>query len=165
MAGKGILTRFFDILGRARPSPRSSSPDPNDDGALTFATGSYEMLLGSPLSVVLPPEDLISSRQQARLDRIQESINMDESFGINTALLHLSALDRTTRLSHAKRHGKVFTREQVIAFFEDPKNHKGCTCSLVVVLLGPNGNPVLTKEMKQRHADEFSAWQKVRRWR
>lgn len=165
MAGKGFLKRFFGILGGLGLSSSERTAEPKGDGRLTTAPGSYEITLEPSSLDALSQAELDASRQQARLDRIQESMNMDESFGINTGLMHLSALDRTTRLAHAKRHGKVFSKEQAMAFFEDPKNYQGCTCRLVVVLLESDGRPVLTEEMKQRHADEFAAWQKARRWK
>lgn len=164
MAGKSILTRFFGILGGEGLASSSQTVDSQGDGVVISEPEGLEGVLeSSPLDAQSLAE-FDASRQQARMDRIQESRDIDETFGISTALLHISALDSTTRLSHAKRHGKVFTKEQALAFFEDPKNHEGCTCSLVVVLMESNGKPALTDEAQRKHEEEFSLWKKARRW-
>ncbi|EOA2998220.1 phage minor head protein [Yersinia enterocolitica] len=79
-----------------------------------------------------------------------------ERLGLNTGLLWLSALKPTTRAWHAARHGKVYTVEEVEAFYAENGNRYHCYCSQIPAILNDKGEIVnvgliekLAKERKQ----------------
>lgn len=74
-----------------------------------------------------------------------------ERLGLNTAILWLSALKPTTRSWHAARHGRVYTTEEVEAFYANDGNRYNCYCSNIPVLLNDDGEVVnggLVKELE-----------------
>lgn len=79
-----------------------------------------------------------------------------ERLGLNTGLLHLSALKPTTRTTHAFWHGKVRTVQEVRDWYAVDGNKYHCYCSQIPVLLNDDGNifnvglaEKLVKERKQ----------------
>jgi hypothetical protein len=65
-----------------------------------------------------------------------------ERLGLNTALLHLSALKPTTRTSHAFWHGKTRTVEEVREWYSRDGNCFHCYCSQIPVILDDSGKVV-----------------------
>lgn len=63
-----------------------------------------------------------------------------DRLGLNTGLLHLSALKPTTRQTHAYWHGKVRTSEAVRAWYAVEGNKYHCYCSQIPVLLNDDGS-------------------------
>ncbi|HEO9697411.1 phage minor head protein [Morganella morganii] len=80
-----------------------------------------------------------------------------ERLGLRTGLLWLSALKPTTRSWHAARHGKVFTVEEVEAFYADGGNRFNCYCATQPVLLNDDGT-IYNKGIIDRLAAERKAW-------
>jgi len=63
-----------------------------------------------------------------------------DRLGLNTGLLHLSALKPTTRQTHAYWHGKVRTTEAVRAWYAVDGNKYHCYCGQIPVLLNDDGS-------------------------
>lgn len=63
-----------------------------------------------------------------------------DRLGLNTGLLHLSALKPTTRQTHAFWHGKVRTTQEVRDWYAFDGNRYHCYCSQIPVLLNDDGS-------------------------
>lgn len=101
-------------------------------------------------------ENIAQTEQVGALRKAQwaETTWAKERIGLNTGLLWLSALKPTTRAWHAARHGKVYTVENVEAFYADNGNRYNCYCSQIPVLLNDGGGifneGLADKLMKER---------------
>ncbi|MDF3917508.1 minor capsid protein [Salinicola salarius] len=62
--------------------------------------------------------------------------------GIRTRLLWVSALSATTRPTHASRHGRIYTRQEVAEFYARDGNAINCKCTQVSILVDENGKPL-----------------------
>ncbi|WP_154062859.1 phage minor head protein [Klebsiella grimontii] len=80
-----------------------------------------------------------------------------ERLGLKTGLLWLSALKSTTRSWHASRHGKVYTTEQVRAFYAENGNRYNCYCSQIPVLLNDDGS-IFNKGLADKLKKERQQW-------
>jgi len=80
-----------------------------------------------------------------------------ERLGISTGILWFSALSPTTRASHASRHGKVYTSQEVAEFYSRDGNAIFCKCGNQPVLLDESGQPILgpLKERMQKQRAAF----------
>ncbi len=67
-----------------------------------------------------------------------------ERVGLNTSLLHLSALKPTTRTTHAFWHGKTRTVDEVREWYSRDGNCYHCYCSQIPVILDDDGKIVNT---------------------
>jgi hypothetical protein len=99
--------------------------------------------------------DILGALRKARLD---ETEHLRMSMGIQTGLLWNSALMPGTRPWHASRHGRVYTRAEVMAFYSERRNRYHCYCAQVAVLLGDDGRPMLSSKMKESMAEERAAF-------
>lgn len=72
---------------------------------------------------------------------IDEDDQVNEE-GIRTRLLWFSALSPTTRPSHASRHGRIYTKQEVDDFFSRDGNAINCQCSVRSILVDESGNPL-----------------------
>lgn len=81
-----------------------------------------------------------------------------ERLGLNTALLHLSALKPTTRTSHAFWHGKTRTVDEVREWYSRDGNRFHCYCSQIPVVLDDEGE-VVNKGLIERLDKERKHWQ------
>ncbi len=88
----------------------------------------------------------------------QETDWAKERLGLNTALLHLSALKPTTRTNHAFWHGKTRSVEEVREWYSRDGNRYHCYCSQIPVILDENGK-VVNKGLISRLVDERKQWQ------
>ncbi|MEG8913746.1 phage minor head protein [Klebsiella pneumoniae] len=73
-----------------------------------------------------------------------------ERLGLNTAILWISALKSTTRATHAARHGKTYSTEEVAEFYSKNGNAFNCYCANVPCLLDDQGklyNDGLTEKL------------------
>ncbi|HHM1024065.1 phage minor head protein [Klebsiella pneumoniae] len=73
-----------------------------------------------------------------------------ERLGLNTAILWISALKSTTRPTHAARHGKTYSTEEVAEFYSKNGNAFNCYCANVPCLLDDQGklyNDGLTEKL------------------
>lgn len=82
-----------------------------------------------------------------------------ERLGLNTALLHLSALKPTTRTNHAFWHGKTRTVEEVREWYSRDGNRYHCYCSQIPVILDDKGK-VVNEGLVNRLAAERNNWSK-----
>jgi hypothetical protein len=73
-----------------------------------------------------------------------------EEYGINIALMQISALSPTTRIWHAQRHGLVYTPEQQEEWWSSNGNRISCLCSVSEVLLDDDGKPLNKKLQDKR---------------
>lgn len=90
-----------------------------------------------------------ANRQE--MTEINNSLFKDQEYEMK--LLWFSALSSTTRLSHASRHGKTYTAEEVAAFYSEGGNSINCLCSQTQVLVDKQGNIFqedVIKEMKEQ---------------
>ena len=80
-----------------------------------------------------------------------------DRLGLNTGLLHLSALKPTTREWHRARHGRVYTTEEVRDFYSEMKNRANCYCAQVPALLDDDGK-LFNEGLTEKLAAERKAW-------
>lgn len=80
-----------------------------------------------------------------------------ERLGLNTGLLHLSALKPTTRPPHAFWHGKVRTVQEVRDWYAVDGNKYHCYCSQIPVLLNDNGS-IFNEGLSDKLARERKGW-------
>ena len=79
--------------------------------------------------------------KRARMDEAQDSM---QRFGFNIRMLHLSAMTRTTRRTHAMRNGEIHTIEEVNDWNSRDGNAVNCLCSITEVLVDDEGKPLTT---------------------
>nr|WP_165554737.1 phage minor head protein [Klebsiella quasipneumoniae] len=82
-----------------------------------------------------------------------------ERLGLNTGLLHFSALKPTTRTTHAFWHGKVRTVQEVRDWYAVDGNKYHCYCSQIPVLLNDDGS-IFSEGLADKLARERKAWGK-----
>lgn len=80
-----------------------------------------------------------------------------ERLGLNTGLLHLSALKPTTRQTHAFWHGKVRTVASVREWYAVNGNKYHCYCGQIPVLLNGDGS-IFNKGLADKLAAERKQW-------
>lgn len=80
-----------------------------------------------------------------------------ERLGLNTGLLHLSALKPTTRTTHAFWHGKVRTVQEVRDWYAVDGNKYHCYCSQIPVLLNDDGS-IFNQGLAEKLAKERQLW-------
>jgi len=102
--------------------------------------------------------DITDTLRQARIAEDQAA---EDDLGIRTGELWTSALIPTTRPWHASRNGRVYTREEVKAFYAERGNRYNCRCSVTSCLLDADGKPILSKRLQSAMANERKAWQAV----
>ena len=93
-----------------------------------------------------------------RQARWAEADYASESLNIKIGILWTSALKLTTRQSHASRSGKVFSTEEVKAFYSRDGNRFRCYCGNTEALLDADGKPILTDRLKASMAKEKADW-------
>jgi hypothetical protein len=93
-----------------------------------------------------------------RMTRLAEDEHAEAELGIRTGELWTSALLPTTRETHAARHGRVYTREQVREFYGRDGNRYACHCSVTTALLDADGRPILSDTLKASMRKELGAW-------
>jgi len=81
-----------------------------------------------------------------------------DRLGLNTALLHLSALKPTSRSWHVARHGHTYTPEEVREWYSQNGNRYRCYCSQIPVILDDKGN-IVNQGMVERLSKERKQWQ------
>lgn len=77
-----------------------------------------------------------------RQARMAEADDASENLGITSKQMHISAFSPTTRIEHAKRHGKLFTTQEQRAWWSLSKNVCNCKCSTIEVLVDEKGEPL-----------------------
>jgi len=84
--------------------------------------------------------EMTTALRRARMD---ESDEATESFALNMKQMQISALSPTTRKSHAARHGKLYSTDQMRDWWSENGNSVNCKCSTVSVLVDSEGNPLV----------------------
>nr|WP_315471750.1 phage minor head protein [uncultured Rhodoferax sp.] len=100
--------------------------------------------------------DITDTLRQARMAEADYS---SVELGLKIGLLWTSALLPTTRATHAARSGKVYTSEEVKAFYGKDGNRYRCHCSVTETLLDSEGKPILTDKLKAAMLKEKATWQ------
>lgn len=77
-----------------------------------------------------------------------------ELTGLRPALIHISALTPTTRSEHAARHGRVFTPDQQLQWWNTSPNRINCLCSTKPILVDNRGNVVDTQLQQELQAEK-----------
>lgn len=80
-----------------------------------------------------------------------------DRLGLNTGLLHLSALKPTTRQTHAFWHGKVRTVQAVRDWYVVDGNKYHCYCSQIPVLLNDDGS-IFNQGLADKLKKEREQW-------
>lgn len=88
-----------------------------------------------------------------RRGRLDEATDAEQRLGIEVRMIWYSALLPTTRWTHAARHGKLYTPQDVREFYEVNGNAINCRCSQVEAVLGADGQP-LSKGLLRRLAEQ-----------
>lgn len=88
----------------------------------------------------------------------QETEWSRDRLGLNTAMLHLSALKPTSRSWHVARHGHTYTPEEVETWYAEGGNRYNCYCSQIPVILDDDGK-IINPGMIERLTKEREAWQ------
>lgn len=112
--------------------------------------------VGKGRAMLYAQTDITNTLREARRAEAQQA---EDELGIETGLLWTSALKPTTRPWHASRSGKVYTREEVEAFYVEGGNRYNCYCGQTECLLDEDGKPILTKKLQSTMANEKAAWQ------
>lgn len=86
-----------------------------------------------------------------------ETVWSRDTLGLNTAMLHLSALKPTSRPWHVARHGKTYSPEEVEAWYAERGNRYNCFCSQIPCLLDDDGN-LFNKGLAEKLAEERQLW-------
>ncbi|MHA8114843.1 phage minor head protein [Kosakonia cowanii] len=81
-----------------------------------------------------------------------------ERLGLKTAILWISALKPTTRASHAARHGKTFSPQEVRDFYSRDGNRYHCYCGNIPCLLNDDGS-IANNGLTEKMAKERKQWQ------
>lgn len=83
--------------------------------------------------------EITTALRRARWDEHDDAM---ERYGVQTMLMHYSALSRTTRISHAERHGNLYTSEEVRDWYSEGANSINCKCTQISVMVDENGDPL-----------------------
>lgn len=90
--------------------------------------------------------------------RVDEGEDAAANLGLNIRMMQLSALSPTTRISHARRHAKLYTFEQVRVWLATSPNSINCKCTFVEVLVNADGTPFtpqIIERAKKMRPDGF----------
>ncbi|MDL0052380.1 phage head morphogenesis protein [Enterobacter kobei] len=80
-----------------------------------------------------------------------------ERLGLNTAILWISALKPTTRMTHGARHGKTYTTDEVAEFYSKDGNSYNCYCANIPCLLDDEGK-LYNEGLAEKLSKERSNW-------
>ena len=103
---------------------------------------------------------LIAQTEQLAAYRRAEWAEAEEArkeLGLNTKLLHFSALKPTTRLTHAARHGRYFDVDEVKEWYSKDGNRFNCYCKQSVIVLNKDGKSDIEPLLKSL-SDERGNW-------
>lgn len=79
--------------------------------------------------------------QAYRRGRLDEAEDARDRLDIRTMMVHMSALAPTTRDSHRRRHGNLYTPQEARDWWSRDANSINCRCSVTEVLVDEDGNP------------------------
>lgn len=84
--------------------------------------------------------EITTALRRARWDEAEEA---QELYGLKTKEMHLSALSPTTRATHAARHAKLYTLDEVRDWWSRDANSIQCKCSTSSVMVDDDGKPIV----------------------
>lgn len=93
-----------------------------------------------------------------RLANRREVVEARELLGLNTVMLWTSALMATTRATHAARHGRYYTPEEIDEFYSVNGNRYRCHCAQVPALI-MDGKPAILESTQQRLDKQRDKWE------
>jgi hypothetical protein len=96
--------------------------------------------IGAARAGTIARTEITTALRRARWD---ESELAEETFGLVTREMHLSALSPTTRPTHAARHSKLYTSEEVRDWWAKDGNSINCKCSTTAVMVDESGKPLV----------------------
>jgi len=107
--------------------------------------------------------EVTTALRRARWDETEEA---QELYGLKTKEMHISALSPTTRATHAARHGRLYTIEEVREWWSKDGNSVNCKCSTTSVMVDDDGKPIVpgivarAKQTKQKMEARGYTWAK-----
>lgn len=101
----------------------------------------------------------MNNLHEIRIKKLETAINSANQYGLRVMYIHFSALSPSTRKSHAKRHGKLFTGQEMLDFWSNPENAKDCKCSFAQIMIDESGKPFNSTIQKRA----LSAYQKMKK--
>lgn len=99
--------------------------------------------------------ELTGILRKSQADEVQESKVL---LGLNSALFWVSALLKTTRYTHAIRHSKAYSPEQVEEFYSKDGNRYRCHCGQTPCMLDDNGNVIMLESSLERMIGVKDKW-------
>lgn len=99
--------------------------------------------------------EITGALRQARRDEAKQAA---EDFGFDVRLFWTSALIPTTRKTHAARHGKVYTTENVAEFYSRDGNIFNCYCAQTEVIIF-NEQAEISPTILDSYKKELNEWQ------
>ena len=90
-----------------------------------------------------------------RRGRMDEAADAQERFGLQTRLLHYSALiPERTRMTHAQRHGRIVTIQDQREWYARDGNGVNCLCTATEIIVDDEGKPVTGVKLVERLIDQ-----------
>lgn len=83
--------------------------------------------------------EITTALRRSRLDEAEDAM---VRLGILTKMMQISALSATTRPTHAARHARLYTIDEVRVWMSTSPNMINCKCSFVEVLVDESGKPL-----------------------
>lgn len=93
--------------------------------------------------------EITTALKRARADEAEMAMN---NLGLPIMMMQISALSSTTRLSHALRHAKLFTVQQMRDWMSTSPNMINCKCTFVEVMVDEDGTPWVPEIIERARA-------------
>jgi len=117
-------------------------------------------IISKRLNVSMSSAKNIAQTEQVGALREAQWLETDwarERLGLNTMLLHISALKPTTRTTHAFWHGKTRTTEEVREWYSIDGNRNRCYCGQVPCIVDGDGK-IANEGLNERLDKERAKW-------
>lgn len=88
-----------------------------------------------------------------RRARMDEADQAAEDLKLRTLEMHISALSTTTRVTHAQRHGKLFTTDEQRQWWSEGANSIACKCTTISVMVDENNEPLVPGFLERARAN------------
>ncbi len=88
---------------------------------------------------------------------MDESAQAAKQFDLKIKMLWVSALMATTRRTHAERHGKLYTQQEVSDFYAVNSNSINCLCAQIPTVVNAKGEAMVTALIAKMDKQE-KAW-------
>lgn len=120
-------------------------------------------IISKRLNVSMSSAKNIAQTEQVGALREAQWLETDwarDRLGLNTKLLHISALKPTTRTTHAFWHGKTRTTEAVREWYSVDGNRYRCYCSQIPCIVDENGQ-IANRGVIERLIKERDKWKQA----